>query len=93
MYPSIADALEELHTIMPTADMPMYQMGLNQYSIFYLDDTEGLNPTFLIDEVCMPEDLVWPFKDHIEQLLRKAWKGKGCKIEPKNLGDIDENTI
>jgi len=87
-YPSISEVLQELHTIMPAADMLIYETGLVQYGVVSLNKAEGLDPSFLRDEVGMPMALVWPFKEHIRRLLRQARKGKGCEIGPK---EGDEN--
>jgi len=60
-YPSISEVLRELDTTMPMANIPTYELDLNQHGIYCLEDTTTLNSQFLTDEVGMPPDLVWPF--------------------------------
>jgi hypothetical protein len=57
---------------MPDLDMPLYELGLQQYGVFSIDEAEGLDATFLQHEVGMSVEAIGPFGDHIRQLLSRA---------------------
>jgi hypothetical protein len=90
-YPPIGDALRELHSVMPAANMPQYEIGLQQYGVYYVDGAEGLDTRFLQDEVGMPPGVIGAFQEHIRRLLRKAKKGKGRELVYVKAEGEDEN--
>ena len=83
IYPSIHDALQELHEVMPLSNMLTYESGLVRYGVDYVVNTKDLDPSFLRDEVGMPIGVISPFKDHIHRLVKRARKGKGRELVGK----------
>lgn len=89
IYPTIGDVLLELHSEMPDANIPMYEIGLQQYGVFFLEEAEGLHALFLEHEVGMPAEIIQPFQDHIERLLGKAkeWQARQMAVTNESDGN------
>lgn len=97
VFPDILEALKKLHKVAPKDEWMLYEIGLRQYGVNYVDGGEGANTVFLRDEVCMPTGLITRFQDTCTRMAartRKEVRRGPVKLEhgAVKLEEGDENT-
>lgn len=77
MYLTMAQALHELDDIMPGHNMVQYLAHFRNHGIYRLDSVNHVDSQYLCQLIHMEDDVVGAFCEHVDQLVRKARKGKG----------------
>ncbi|KAF7966489.1 hypothetical protein HWV62_38126 [Athelia sp. TMB] len=80
-YPTISEALAELHTTYPLLDYPRYEEALTDRHVLYVDAVNNVDPDYFSAIVGMPPVAVGPFIAHAKRLARRAEKGKARALD------------
>ncbi|KIO04230.1 hypothetical protein M404DRAFT_144024 [Pisolithus tinctorius Marx 270] len=87
VYPSISDALHQMHTSMPLLNMPQYEENLVSHGVAYVNTVSGISEDFFVDVVGMPLGAVRSF---IAVACRLAWRARKGKERAANPSDSDK---
>lgn len=87
VYPSISEALTEMHKLMPLLNMPQYEVNLVSHGVAYVNAVDGILEDFFVDIVGMPLGAVRQFLAVAHHLAHRARKGK---TRMANTGDSDK---
>lgn len=74
IFPDIEDALKQLNKVAPKDQWLIYEAGLRQYGVNYVDGGAEANATFLENEVCMPIGLIPRFQALCSRMAARARK-------------------
>lgn len=92
VFPDIEDALKQLDKVAPKDEWLLYETGLHQYGVNYVDGGAGADATFLENEVCMPQGLIPRFQSHCNCMTVRARKRARRGVVKVKLEDSNENT-
>lgn len=92
VFPDIEDALKQLDKVAPKDEWLLYETGLRQYGINYVDGGAEAGATFLENEVCMPPGLIPRFQSHCSCMTVRARKQARRGVVKVKLEVGDENT-
>ena len=87
VYPSISEALNEMHRTMPLLNMPQYEVNLVSHGVAYVNAVNGIVEDFYVDIVGMPLGAVRQFVAVAHHLAHRARKGK---VKMADTGDSDK---
>ena len=90
VYPSISEALNEMHRSMPLLNMPQYEENLVSHGVAYVNTVSRISEDFFVDVVGMPLGAVRPFIAVAYHLTHCELKGKG---RAANASDSDEENV
>jgi len=90
VYPSVSEALAEMHKSMPLLNMPQYEENLISHGVAYVNTVGGISEDFFVDIVGMPLGAVRPFIVVAHHLTRRARKGKGRMANTSNSDKENE---
>ncbi|KAI5987947.1 hypothetical protein F5J12DRAFT_970772 [Pisolithus orientalis] len=79
VYPSISDALHQMHKSMPLLNMPQYEENLISHGIAYVNTVSGILEDFFVDVVAC-------------QLAWRARKGKERAADPSDSDKENEDS-
>ncbi|KAF7979309.1 hypothetical protein HWV62_43034 [Athelia sp. TMB] len=72
VFPDIMDALKHLNRITPKDEWTLYENGLHQYGINYVNAGAKCDTTFLDLEVCMPVGLIPRFQSTCRRMTART---------------------